>query len=1101
METIRPGSVVAGKYELEAQLGKGGMGDVWRARHIDLGSAVALKIMRSPFEGTLESRRRFAREARIVAKLRSDHIVRVFDHGEEDGVLFIAMELLEGEDLRARLRRVERISVASAVKICAAVGRALRVAHVAGLVHRDLKPANIFLVRQEDGETAKVLDFGVAKVSGGTAYTVSGQLLGTVVYMSPEHLRDASSVDHRADLWSLAVVLYMALTGQLPFPGSIPDVYLALTSGDLPVPEPVGAVVPGLPEALDGFFQRAFAPSIERRFQTASELVEAFCRAAGEEAPAEEATLPLAPGEVGAIHTKMGVLEVDSQSSTDPGADDVEPPTRRAKTTEAMLVPTDVPPEPSSREHVRESLGKDRYLPLGELARGGMGRVEVVLDRALGRSVARKTVLDPAHIDFLLSEAQIGAQLEHPSIVPVYDVGLDDQGAHYTMRVVRGQTLRDALASRRARKADAMSLAQLLGVVRQVCLAVDFAHSRGVIHRDLKPDNVIIGVFGEVYVLDWGAALVSTTSDLHRVCALPTPELAGTLGYMAPEQIVKGGELDARSDVFALGVVLQEVLESEPAPSAASAEGAFDDLLAACRSKTRAARPESARLLADAIDAYLDGERQRAERRRDADMFAEEGATALAMVDTLEQDAQRLEAQARGLLAETRPWDPIHRKQPAWERAEQAAASRAAAAAARAKAETAFARALARLPDHAASRRGLAALYYKQFEAAEERGDVEKTTQYLELARAYDDGALALQLRGEGTLDITTTPGRAILSIARYEQRGLLLRSEKWLELALSPVQKLTLPSGSYLLTARYKGKVVRYPLVIERARHHVLRIDVGRAETLPDGMVLVAGGPFLALPARDTRLTRAHLPDFAIQRFPVTFSEYAEFLSSMPDAAERAKRTPRADGQPILTDAPGGLLKVRPGFLVGDGAKRIPEADVGRLPVMGVSWYDAVAYAAWRAKVTGLDLRLPTDLEWEKAARGADGRAFPMGPQMDPSFAKLRESRPEAPQPEPVGAFLTDESPHGVRDLAGGVSDWTCTATDDTPLPDLSAEGTPAGDHRQAFFRGGHWGSSTLTTMRYPGSLSTRASGTGLRLVLRLPSDGGSDLVSYPIE
>jgi serine/threonine-protein kinase len=178
-----------------------------------------------------------------------------------------------------------------------------------------------------------------------------------------------------------------------------------------------------------------------------------------------------------------------------------------------------------------------------------MGRVDMAFDRALGRTVARKTVLRRRNAPLLVTEAQIGAQLEHPSLVPVYDVEIDERGRpHYTMRVIRGRTLRDVIEARRNGDKGAMTLAQALGVFRQVCLAAHYAHSRGVIHRDLKPENVIAGEFGEVYVLDWGVAFISPESDLHRASSHVSLRVAGTPGYMPPEQML-GIDVTARTDV------------------------------------------------------------------------------------------------------------------------------------------------------------------------------------------------------------------------------------------------------------------------------------------------------------------------------------------------------------------------------------------------------------------------------------------------------------------------------------------------------------------------------------------------------------------------
>jgi serine/threonine-protein kinase len=774
-----------------------------------------------------------------------------------------------------------------------------------------------------------------------------------------------------------------------------------------------------------------------------------------------------------------------------------------------------------SSEQIASLSPASRYMLMGQIGRGGMGRVDMVFDRALGRAVARKTVLRRSSAPLLITEAQIGAQLEHPSLVPVYDVEIEPNGRpHYTMRVVRGRTLRDAIESRRAGERNAMTLAQMLGVFRQVCLAAHYAHSRGVIHRDLKPENVVVGEYGEMYVLDWGVAYISEASDLHRAPSQVSLKIAGTPGYMAPEQMT-GGAIDARTDVFALGVILHELITGErpsdegeetcevDVPSALRVSSSrwslrpmpapFDALVASCLSPEPAHRPQSARLLADAIDEYLDGERARAEREREAAAHTAEGERAREAFESLDAESRLLDAEAHRMLAEVKPWEPAEHKQAAWERAEQAERLRSEAARALARSEAAFTRALGRVPDHAAARRGLAALYYRQFEAAEAIGDTRKMAQYMDLARAYDDGPLAVFLRDEGLLDVTTVPAGASIRVARYEQRGLLLRAEHPIDLGAAPVRRAKLASGSYLVTARLGDREVRYPVLVRRAQALVLTLRFDNAAGLPGGMILVPGGPFLALAPREDRMKPFSLPDFAIARFPVTFRDYVPFLDSIEDPALRARRTPQHSGRPLVERAEDGW-RLAPHTIEGEGRKRIPEGRELDVPVCSLTWYDAVAYIDWLRRTTGVPYRLPTDLEWEKAARGADGRAFPMGNRMDPSLAKLRESRPEATQPEPVGAFVHDESPYGVRDLAGGVGDWTSTSADGRPLPDLSEEGTPDADERQAFYRGGNFGTATLTHMRYPTAVRSRQAGTGFRLAMDLDATLSSGLAVAPL-
>ncbi len=222
MNEPKGGRVIAGKFRLEWPIGRGGMGTVWAAMHLQLDMPVAVKFM-DPSAADADGRLRFEREARAIAQLRSPHVVQVLDHGVDNGTPYIVMELLEGEDLEARLRRTKKLAIPVATRIFSQSARALRRAHDAGIVHRDLKPNNVFLARVDDEEVVKLLDFGVAKLQWNGALdphnesTQQGLLLGSPCYMSPEQARGHKNIDHRSDLWSLAVILFRSLTGVRPF--------------------------------------------------------------------------------------------------------------------------------------------------------------------------------------------------------------------------------------------------------------------------------------------------------------------------------------------------------------------------------------------------------------------------------------------------------------------------------------------------------------------------------------------------------------------------------------------------------------------------------------------------------------------------------------------------------------------------------------------------------------------------------------------------------------------------------------------------------------------------------------------------------------------
>jgi eukaryotic-like serine/threonine-protein kinase len=264
--------VVADRFRLTRLLGRGGMGSVWLAHHMGLDIPCAVKFIEGEFAQVPEAQARFEREAKAAAQLRSPHVVQILDHGVWQGTPYMAMELLEGEDFGKRLARIGRMAPQDVCTILTQVTRALTKAHAAGIVHRDLKPDNIYLVKDDDREIAKVLDFGIAKAStaldGGN--TKTGAMLGTPYYMSPEQAQGIKAVDHRSDLWSLAIIVFQALTGKLPFESeALGDLLVKIIVAPVPMPS---QYAPDLPAALDRWWLKAANRDPAMRYQSAKEL-------------------------------------------------------------------------------------------------------------------------------------------------------------------------------------------------------------------------------------------------------------------------------------------------------------------------------------------------------------------------------------------------------------------------------------------------------------------------------------------------------------------------------------------------------------------------------------------------------------------------------------------------------------------------------------------------------------------------------------------------------------------------------------------------------------------------------------------------------------
>jgi serine/threonine protein kinase len=283
------GSLIGGKYELIRLIGKGSMGEVWAATHRSLGQGVAIKLLSGAScegEEPTTTAARFRFEAHVAARLsrKTRHIVRVTDHGEDDGVAYLVMELLEGQSLETRLLHMGRLTCDETAAVVAQIARALTEAHAAGFVHRDLKPANIFLTRDEEGALlVKLLDFGIARTMHThrvmTPFSTGhGFVFGTPGYMSPEQATPSARLDQRCDLWALATVAYQMMTAELPVLGtSTQELLNNVCAGRI---MPIHERAPELPAALGGFFQKAFAPRIDHRYTSAVELAEAFARAA-----------------------------------------------------------------------------------------------------------------------------------------------------------------------------------------------------------------------------------------------------------------------------------------------------------------------------------------------------------------------------------------------------------------------------------------------------------------------------------------------------------------------------------------------------------------------------------------------------------------------------------------------------------------------------------------------------------------------------------------------------------------------------------------------------------------------------------------------------
>ncbi|MEJ2212202.1 MAG: serine/threonine-protein kinase, partial [Anaerolineae bacterium] len=263
-----------GAYQIVEQIGRGGMATVFKAYQPSMDRYVAIKILPSHLTEDESFVGRFTREARTLARLEHPHILPVHDYGEQDGITYLVMRYVEAGTLKDLIARKGPMELEKAAQVMSEVGRALDYAHSQGVVHRDIKPSNILIDPQ--GNTF-LTDFGIAKLVAETAqFTASGAIIGTPAYMSPEQCM-AQPVDHRCDIYSLGVVLYELVTGQVPFEAETPvAVLLKHVHGPLPLPR---QVVEDLPEAVERVILKAMAKAPEDRFQSVGAMIDALAEA------------------------------------------------------------------------------------------------------------------------------------------------------------------------------------------------------------------------------------------------------------------------------------------------------------------------------------------------------------------------------------------------------------------------------------------------------------------------------------------------------------------------------------------------------------------------------------------------------------------------------------------------------------------------------------------------------------------------------------------------------------------------------------------------------------------------------------------------------
>lgn len=488
-----PGDVIAARYEIITSLGQGGMGSVYQALDRELDRVIALKTIRPDLASNASVLRRFKTEILLARQITHRNVIRIFDFGVAEGLRFITMEFVEGEDLKSRLKRQGRFAPDDAVAIMRQICDGLQAAHAEDVIHRDLKPQNILIDRQNH---IRIMDFGLARSFEAPHVTQTGALLGTPDYMSPEQAR-GERADLRSDIFAAGLIFYELLTGDLPFKAdSVVEKLLRRTRERARPPE---FIHPATPKRLSGIVMRCLETDPASRYPSAYEIV---CDLDNPES-----------------------LVSSSRSGT---------PVRLGPGT---------------------MLGS-RYRIDAEAGEGGMGKVYRATDLDLGRTVALKVVRselagDPQNFERLKREILLASRVTHRHVLRIHDLGEADGVRFVSMAWVDGEDLATLIG-----RTGPLAEDRLLALAKQLCEGLEAAHREGVIHRDLKPHNVLLDSSGNVCISDFG--LAETLNVSERTPSGQDSGVSGTPRYMSPEQ-VQGKAVDQRTDIYSLGLVLYEM--------------------------------------------------------------------------------------------------------------------------------------------------------------------------------------------------------------------------------------------------------------------------------------------------------------------------------------------------------------------------------------------------------------------------------------------------------------------------------------------------------------------------------------------------------------
>jgi serine/threonine protein kinase len=608
----RIGTTLCGKWTIERELGAGGMASVYVARH-KIGRRDAVKILRGDLARDPIARERFEREARAANRFHHPGAVEIRDIDVCDtGEPFLVMELLEGESLSARARRLGGIPVDELLRHTDELLDVLAAAHEHGIIHRDIKPPNLFVT--SDGRL-KVLDFGIARIhKDGSPLTRAGDAVGTAAYMAPEQVL-GRDIDARVDLFAVGATMFLFLAERRVHETDS-EAAMLTKMATLPAPK-LATVARGVSADVCAIVDRALTFDRERRYPDAATMQTDVRAVRRGTAPPYAAALRSDEGHVDQAATVSERRHTDGKPTRPGSAIDAPEPDRAAELIGARL--------------------GDRYRLGALLGQGGMGAVFEARDDD-GRACAVKVILNQqAEVRKRFArEARAIAAIDSPHVVTVLDAGSDEATGlpFLAMEKLDGVDLSRMIAAHGALDPEAVAR-----IFLQACRGLSAAHTQGIVHRDIKPANLFLAESSDgvtVKILDFGIAKGGRELGEGATALTRAGGMLGTAIYMSPEQAMNAKLVDARTDLWSLGMSMFESLTGLRPWSECSTEGelivalctkdppsivaaapwldrAVVDVIERCLARDRAQRWGSADELAAALGELI-GERERIER-------------------------------------------------------------------------------------------------------------------------------------------------------------------------------------------------------------------------------------------------------------------------------------------------------------------------------------------------------------------------------------------------------------------------------------------------------------------------------------------------------